>query len=232
MKTPKLATILAASALLAACGGGDPTGPDVGTCAAEVSLFPVPVSDATSLFGEVDDDFLFVSFTSGFQFSFYGTQYPGVFLNTNGGMTFDTGSADYEEAADYYTMPGIGVFWGDLDAEDAPTRANQMTYQACSAGFIVRYNQLQDYDEDTQNNTATVTLEANGKITIVYGIVLSTDIVAGVWNGDHTDNRRPALANSYSGYATSGSGTILFDYYGPGPQHAGQLTNRTIVYNP
>lgn len=192
----------------------------------------MPVSDATTPFGEVDDDFLLVPFASGFQFNFYGTAYSNIYLNTNGGMTFGEGSDDYEEAADYFEMPSIAVFWSDMDAEDAPTRANQMNYQACSEGFVVKYNQFQDYDEIDQNNTATVTLESSGKITIAYGTVMTEDIVAGVWDGTHTDDRHVAVANSYSAYATTGTGTILIDYYGPGPTNTGQLNNRTVTYNP
>jgi hypothetical protein len=199
---------------------------------AEVDLFPVPVSDATTLFGEVDDDFLFAAFAPGFRFSFYGTQYDGVYLNTNGGMTFGQGNANFAKSAATFADPAIAPFWGDMDAERAPSRGGQLKYQACSNAFVVRYNQLQDFDPITQNNTATVTLLASGKITIAYGAVLTTDIAAGVWNGTHTDDRYPALADSYSAYATTGTGTILFDYYGPGPIHAGELTNRTITFNP
>ncbi len=111
-------------------------------------------------------------------------------------------------------------------------RANQMTYEACADRFIVRYVQFQDNDDDALNNTATITLEASGKVTIQYGTVLSQDILAGVFKGTHTDNRYVAVQNSYSAYATTGTGTILFDDWGPGPTHTGQLTNRTIVFNP
>ena len=234
-RTSALAAIVAGGVVLAACGGDDPTGLDLTGCLAEVDLFPVPVSNATSLFPFADDGFLFVAFAPGFQFEFYGTQYDGVFLNTNGGMTFGVGNSDYEEAADYFEEPSIAPFWTDLSAgetAESELRANQMKYQACANGFVVRYNQLQDYDEELLNNTATVTLEANGKITFAYGAVLTDDLAVGVWDGTHTDDRYPALANDYSAYSTTGTGTILFDYYGPGPVHAGELTNRTITFNP
>jgi hypothetical protein len=225
---------LAISATLAACGGNSPTDVD-GICAAIVDLFPTPVSDATSPFNGIDDADLLVTFATGFQFSFYGDPYSGVYLNTNGGMTFGTGESEYDVAATDVLYPGIAVFWGDLDAGDdavAAARANQMTYEACEDRFIVRYTQLQDNDNDTWNNTATVTLEESGRITIQYGTVLSQDILVGVFDGTHTDNDYVAVQNSYSGYSTSGTGTILFDDWGPGPTHTGQLSNRTIVFNP
>ena len=48
-----------------------------------VDLFPVPVSDDTTLFPYVDDSYLEVLFTQGFTFDFYGSTYNSIFLNTN-----------------------------------------------------------------------------------------------------------------------------------------------------
>lgn len=224
--------VLAVGATLAACDSS--TDLD-GVCAAVVDMFPVPVSSATSQFAIVDDDFLEVPFAAGFQFSFYGNQYSEIYLNSNGGMTFGVGLSDYDEAAADIAAPTIAVFWGDLDAgqyEASIARANQMTYQACEDRFIVRYTQFQDNDDDTWNNTATATLEANGKITIQYGTVLSQDILVGIFDGTHAGDDYVSVQNSYSGYTTSGTGTILFDDFGPGPTHTGQLSGRTVIFNP
>ena len=225
---------LALASLLAACGGKDSSGPDLGACEAALNLFPTPVSDASSAFSEVDDDFLYVPFASGFSFSFYGTAYNGVYLNSNGGMTFGAGEWDYDVAASDVAEPGIAVFWGDLDAGEygGATRANQMKFQACAEGFFVTYNQMQDNDEETWNNTATVTLAANGKITVNYGNVLSEDILVGVWDGTHADDKHLAFTTNVSSYSTNGTGSILFDYWGPGPTQSGQLNNVTVTYNP
>ena len=232
-RTPAATAILLATAL-AACGGDSPTDLQ-GVCAAVVNLFPTPVSDASSPFPGVDDAFLSVPFASGFQFSFYGTQYNSVFLNTNGGMTFGAGNDNYDEAAAAIAEPSIAVFWGDLDAGGSTAstaRANQMTYEACSDRFVVRYTQLQDHDDDTWHNTATVTLEANGKITIAYGTVLSQDILAGIFNGTHSGDDFVTVQSAYNGYTTTGTGTILFDDWGAGAPHTGQLSGQTIVFNP
>jgi hypothetical protein len=223
-----------ATATLAACGSDSPTGLD-GVCAAVVNLFPTPVNEVTSPFAAIDDASLLVPFAAGFQFSFYGTQYSDIYLNTNGGMTFGAGEDEYDIAAADVVTPGIAVFWGDMDAGDdsvATARANQMTYEACEDRFIVRYTQFQDNDNDTWNNTATATLEANGKITIQYGTVLSQDILAGIFDGSHTGDDYVTVQSSYSGYSTSGTGTILFDDWGTGPTHTGQLSNQTIIFNP
>lgn len=228
-----LASVVAITATLAACGGDSGTNLD-GICGAVVNLFPTPVSDLNSAFPDVDDSFLSVPFASGFQFSFYGSSYTNVFLNTNGGMTFGAGDGDFDVAADDVVAPGIAVLWGDMDAGETVSagRANQMTYEACEDRFIVRYTQFQDNDDDTWHNTATATLEANGKITVQYGTVLSQDILVGVFDGTHTDDDYVTVQSSYAGYSTSGTGTILFDDWGAGPTHTGQLSNQTIVFNP
>ena len=205
-----------------------------GTCDAIVDMFPVPVSGTTSPFPGIDDSFLEVPFATGFQFSFYGTQYSSVFLNTNGGMTFGGGNSSFDEASTSVTEPGIAVFWGDLDAgaSDGVTRANQMTYEACSDGFFVRYTQFQDHDDATWNNTATASLYANGKVVIEYGDVLSQDILAGVFDGTHTDDRALAVADFFPTYFGTGTGIILFDEWGSGPTHVGELSNTTVAFDP
>jgi hypothetical protein len=220
--------------VLAACGGNDSAGPDLGACQAAVNLFPTPVSDLTSPFSDVDDDYVYVAFASGFTFSFFGTSYGGVYLNSNGGMTFGGGDANYDVAASEVSQPGIAVFWGDLDAGEygGASRANQMKYTACAQGFFVTYNQLQDNDEETWNNTATVTLAANGKITVNYGNVLSQDILVGVWNGTHANDKYLPFTTNVMSYSTNGTGSILFDDWGPGPTQSGQLNNVTVTYNP
>jgi len=223
----------AVAVALSACGGdSDPAGLGAAECQAEVNLFPTPVASSSSPFLNVDDGFLYVAFDPAFDFSFFGSTYDGVFLNTNGGMTFGAGLDWFDEAVVDLDLPGIAVFWGDMDASSAPSRANQMKYQVCPNAFVVTYNQLQDYDVATWNNTATVTLEASGKITVQYGTVLSQDIAVGVFDGTHTDDRYVAVQNGYAAYATTGTGTILFDSFGSGPDHTGQLNNRTVTYNP
>lgn len=236
-KLNRTAAVLGLVVVAAACGG-DSTGPDLGACQAAIDLFPVPVDDATTLFDEVDDGELEVDFDPAFSFSFYGMSYSSVFLNTNGGMTFGAGNSDYHPTAADIMEPGIGVFWADLNAGEttaSTARANQMTYQVCEDRFIVSYQQLQDYDVDAQNNSATVTLYASGQIVIEYGTVLSDELLVGVWDGSHADDRFPGVATSYSNYSTTGTGTIALDYYdtaNEGTANTGQLNNQTVTFNP
>jgi hypothetical protein len=98
---------------LGACGD---SGTELAICEALVDLFPIPVNSTTSPLGSIYDGYLEVNFASGCQFSFFGTQYSSVFLNTNGGMTFGDGDNEFDVAATDVVDPAIAVFWGDLDA--------------------------------------------------------------------------------------------------------------------
>ena len=214
--------------------GPDASGIDGGVsiCSAPVDLFPTPVTAATSPFPSIDDDILEVSFGMGFTFDFYAATYTSVFLNTNGGLTFGAGDTNYDVAASAVTAPGIAVFWGDMDAAEhgADTRANQMTYTDCDDKFVVTYTQYQDNDDATWNNTATLTLFPTGAFEVVYGDVLSQDIMVGVFDGTHTADTIGAVAATID-YRSMGTGVILFDAFETGgTRHTAELNGQTINY--
>ncbi|MFW5876266.1 MAG: hypothetical protein ACOCXM_05980 [Myxococcota bacterium] len=243
MKRSKFSSLLLIGCLwTVGCGddGGATSGGDAGTtpdCDDPVDLFPTPVTDASSPFDEVDDGELFVSFTTGFQFPFFGETYDSLYLNTNGGLTF-AGSevvSDWDVPATDVDVPAIAVFWGDMDATEygADSRPEQMTYQQCDDRFIVTYTMFQDNDDEDWNNTATATLFDDGVVEVEYGTVLSEDILAGVMDGSHADDAQPGtpLETEYD-MGDSGTGVILFDDVGSGPTHTGELSGTTIRYVP
>jgi hypothetical protein len=227
--------VLALVALVAGCSSSPPpAGDGCGPFGAYVDAFPVPVSDDTSVFDDVDDDALVVPFGAGFTFPFYGGDYDEVYVNTNGGMTFGAGFDSYDVSAADVEAPGIAIFWGDMDAGEyaGETRANQLRWRQSAACFQVAYQQLQDNDSETWVNSATITLYDTGKIVVEYGTVGSEDILVGVFDGTHVDDSYPALGASFD-MSASGTGIILFDYWDAGPDHdGGELTNATITYLP
>jgi hypothetical protein len=213
-------------------GAGGTGGADA-DCNAPVDLFPVPIGSGTSPFPTVDDSSLAVAFDLGFTFTFYGTVYDTVHLNTNGGLTFGAGTSAFDVSAADVSQPGIAVFWGDLDAgAGANDRANQMVYQQCANRFRVTYTMLQDNDDSTWNNTATLDLLADGTITIAYGTVGSEDILVGVFDGTHTDDQSVSVQSSYAGYTSMGTAVLLFDNWGAGTRHTGELSEQTITFSP
>ncbi|MEJ2289205.1 MAG: hypothetical protein P8Y02_11290, partial [Deinococcales bacterium] len=202
-----------------------------------VQLFPDPTDPASSPFPAIDDAYLEVPFTSGFAFPFYGTTYRSVYLNTNGGLTFAAGDDRYDvgvgaSAVRIVTLPTIAVFWGDMHAGrySGVTRTDQMSYQQFPDRFVVHYVQLQDFDEATWNNTAAVTLYADGDIEIAYGAVLSRDVLVGVFDGTHVADSQEVVQATFADYPSYGSGIVLFDYWGGGAVPSGQLDGRTIAF--
>ena len=133
-------------------------------------------------------------------------------------------------------MPAIAAFWGDMDAAGdatAAARATQMTYQQCGDRFVVRFTALQDNDDSTWANTATVTLITDGTVEISYGDVQSGDILVGVFDGTHTADRTAAapFASTYS--IGTDTGVVLFDAFESGAaDHRGELDGQTIRFTP
>jgi hypothetical protein len=208
-----------------------------------VNAFPLPLSVATSIFeDELDDDSQEIRFSLGFTFAFYGVVHNSLHLNTNGGITFRADNDSFEPTVAGTPQPTVAPFWGDHQVEGAPGRANQLSFQQCADRFVVVYQQFQQFQSSgtaVENNSATVTLRPDGTIVMDYGTVLSSEIMAGVFDGTHTDDRRPnpGGANAvvqavYNNYSTLGTGTILADSFGAGPSHDGELSGRTVTFSP
>jgi len=197
-----------------------------------VDLFPTPITSDASLFSGVDDSYLEVGFTGGFTFDFYGSTYSSVFLNTNGGLTFGAGDGEYDLQSVDISEPGIAVFWGDMGAfaYGAEERANQMTYEQLSDRFVVTYTKFQDLDEDW-NNTATLTLFDDGTTVIDYGDVQSEDILIGIFDGTHVDDRHDlGIRSIYYDYGSLGSGIILNEYGHGDEAYEGALNFTTVTF--
>ena len=206
--------------------------------AAPVDLFPTPVSATNSAFPAlsnqvtVDDSTLQVAFSQGFTFPFYGSTYSSVYLNSNGGVTFGSGNADWNPVASSLNQPAIAVFWGDMNAAGAPSRSGQMSYEQFADRFVLTFNQLQDHDNTAFNNSATLTLYGDGGINIAYGTVGSPDILVGVFSGTHSSDSTVGVQSTYANYSSAGSSLVLFDEFGVGPTHNGELNGRTLYFSP
>ena len=102
----------------------------------------------------------------------------------------------------------------------------------CGDRLVVKFDRALDQDDPSRTNSVTVTLWPDGMITIDYSEVMSDDLLVGVFDGTHTDDRYLPVQSTYESYFDLGTGIILFDAFGAGPSHAGELTNRTIVFDP
>lgn len=93
-----------------------------------------------------DDDFAEVDFTENFTFSFYGTTYSSVYINSNGNLTFGGPDTAYTPSFDRFinNLPRIAPYWIDLHPSFAGVGGG-VFYQQLPDRFIVSYIYLPYY---------------------------------------------------------------------------------------
>jgi len=132
-----------------------------------------------------DDTCTYVAFSDGFTFPFYGTMYTGVYICSNGCLTFEEEDEVYFQpsAAEFlYEEPRVGVFYADID----PTQQGAVTYRQAPAAFTVTWNDVSEYDEQN-SNTFQIRLEPTGTIVFSYNGVDAAEAIVGLTPGGDTD---------------------------------------------
>jgi hypothetical protein len=99
-------------------------------------------------------------------------------------------------------------------------------------GAIHRHLQIQHRTFNDEHNTATVSLLSEGTVHIEYGEVLSENLLVGVFSGTHENDAYLSVRSDYAGYPALGSSIVLFDHYGAGPSHAGELSGQSLTFSP
>ncbi|MEJ2667096.1 MAG: hypothetical protein P8Z81_08365 [Deinococcales bacterium] len=202
---------------------------------AKVQMVPDPPAGTNSFVTSgFDDDYAQVAFTRGFTFTFFGTTYNSVYINTNGGVTFGAGTTVYHPQLSDMVLPGIAILWADLDAGlSNPANANGIDYQQFDDRFEITYTDLADHNDDTLLNTMKLTLYADGTISMHYDTQdSSTYVLLGVFdgNGGYTS---AALQSTYNAYS-AGHGIYVFDANDAGgtAPTQNQLDGMTLTFNP
>ena len=116
----------------------------------------------------------------GFSFPFQGVSYTSVFVNSNGNLTFGSGDTDFSESVSELLsdQPRIAALWDDL----SPNNGGQVTAEFGDGTFTVNFDEVPEFFS-TGANTFSVTLRADGSVTIAYGAVSATDGLVGVTEG-------------------------------------------------
>lgn len=144
--------------------------------------------DSTPATGEVslgDDTCTYVAFEDGFTFQFYGTVYPGVYICSNGCLTFEPEDEVFFQpsvAEFLYEEPRVGVFYADID----PTQQGSVTYLQEPGAFTVTWDDVLEYDE-LNANTFQIRLELSGTIVFSYNGMDTTGAIVGLTPGDDID---------------------------------------------
>ncbi len=112
-----------------------------------------------------------------FNFNYYGTNYTSVNVCTNGFINFGTPAYDFSPLAlpDASAPEGIiALFWHDMDQTAGGTIKYATVGTSPNRQFVVYYNNVSDYTDNTIKNTGQIVLyETTNKIDL---IVLKTNL--------------------------------------------------------
>jgi len=159
-------------------------------------------------------------------FQFFGEDYQAVNVNEDGSLTFNAPDVLEDVPLSHVTQPTIAVMWGRY------LYGGNYRTAYCGDHQVFFFERLPLPADPAQSSSATVTLWEDGRIVIDYFDVASEDILVGVFDGTHIDDRFLPVQSLYENFTGQGSGIVLFDAFGVGPAHAGELTDRTLVFDP
>lgn len=137
-----------------------------------------------------------------FSFPYQGQNWSSVFVNANGNLTFGIGSTDYTESANELLSgpPRIAALWDDLSPQDG----GEVFVEANTTSWTVNYVNVPQFLTD-DSNSFSITLSADGGVTLTYGDMAALDGIAGVTEGGGAAN--PGETDLSAGAALSAQGT-------------------------
>ncbi|MEO7328452.1 MAG: C1 family peptidase, partial [Minicystis sp.] len=163
----------------------------------------------------------------GFSFPFYGTSYKEVYLNSDGNLTFgaaDTKSADRSASRFLSVAPRIAALFADLN----PAAGGKVSYgKSKEDSLFVKYSGVPSYGSSA-TSSATITLDASGKITIALGNIGASTYITGVSKGGAGNTAAEQnLAGAGAEVGFSGTSAV-YQVLGKGKS----LSNKTISFVP
>jgi len=130
-----------------------------------------------------DDESLPVEFADGFRFPFFGHTYSGMFLNSDGNLTFEEPEAQSDRELGTFLSgpPRIAPFFADLNPETAPEDGGVYLRRAADR-VVVTWRAVPGFGTN-ERNTFQVTLLGDGEVRFAYETVRSRNAVVGVSPG-------------------------------------------------
>src|SRR5262249_11169652 len=156
-------------------------------------------------------------------FPFNGTSYSSVFVNSNGNLTFGSGSIDFSESVGEFLSgpPRIAPLWDDLD----PTEGGSISVTQTAGSWTVSFQDVPEFFSPV-GNTFSVTLIASGEIDIAYGATAGNDGLVGVPPGGGAAD--PGETDLSAAGALSATGTT-YELFGTGEC---DLATRLLMFLP
>jgi hypothetical protein len=158
-----------------------------------------------------------------FAFPFNGTSYTSVFINSNGNLTFGSGSFAYSETVAEFLggPPRIAPLWDDLN----PGAGGAIVLTQTASTWKVEFQNVPEF-LSTIGNTFSVTLTAAGGIEIAYGATAGNDALVGVTPGGGAAD--PGETDLSAAASLSAAGTT-YELFGPGEL---DLDTRLLMFLP
>ena len=162
----------------------------------------------------------------GFSFPFHGTAYTSVFVNSDGNLTFGSGdgqSADRSVQRFLTLAPRIAALYSDLNPAGG---GKVLVGKPDPDTFVARWDGVPLYGK-SGGNSATITLEKTGKITIAIGSVSGSQYVVGVSKGGQGNS---AAESDLSAQASLGYGgkNAVFQSFGSGKPF--DMTGKSVTF--
>lgn len=170
-----------------------------------------------------DDNFAEVPL--GFSFPYQGGSFTSVFVNSNGNLTFGSGDTDFTESVAELLndQPRIAPLWDDL----SPNNGGSVFATFAGGSMTVTFDSVPEFF-NTGSNTFSVTMEADGTVTISYGSVSALDGIVGLSPGGGAAD--PGETNLSAGGPFSASGTTYERFTGAADPF--DLDGATLVFDP
>lgn len=172
----------------------------------------------------VDDDSRKIDL--GFAFSFYGTSYPSVYLNSDGNLTFgspDDKTVPRDKQRFLTASPRIAALYADLN----PSAGGKISYGKSSPdSLFVRFDGVSRFD-NSGKGTVTITLRSSGQIELAYGSVTGSSYVVGVSKGGSGNSATESTLAGSMGMAGTSAVYAAF-----GSQKPFSLANQTLTFTP
>lgn len=158
-----------------------------------------------------------------FSFPFQGASYASVFVNSNGNLTFGTGSSDFSESVSELLSgpPRIAPLWDDL----SPNAGGLVLVNSQPSFVTVTFDGVPQF-LGTDDNTFSVTLWDDGAIEIGYESVGSSDNVVGISEGGGAADPGPSDLSTSPTWPATGTSYELFDFLSPN-----DLEGSTLVFD-
>ncbi|MBI5478281.1 MAG: PKD domain-containing protein [Deltaproteobacteria bacterium] len=169
----------------------------------------------------------------GFSFPFFGQTHTDVAINSDGNLTFgasDNASVERSRSRFLTGAPRIGIFYADMN----PGAGGQVKYRKDDPNTMtITYTGVPLYTSGGNggSNSATVTLNSSGRVTIAYQSLSSPPCVVGVSKGGSGNSGSESDLSSLTGTIISYEGkTAVFEEFTTAK--AIDLGGKTLTFAP